>query len=61
MEFYYTLNRVAANVIILKGVKINNGNVIAAGTIVTQNIVEENSIIVGNPYRILKTDIMWKQ
>lgn len=51
---------IAANVIVLKGVKINSGNVISAGTIVTKDILEENSVIVGNPYRIIKENITWK-
>jgi len=44
---------VGANSVILPGVTIGNGSVIAAGSVVTKN-VPENAIIAGSPAKILK-------
>jgi acetyltransferase-like isoleucine patch superfamily enzyme len=44
---------IGSNVTILGGVQIGNGCVIGAGTIVTKSI-QANSVVVGNPGRILK-------
>ncbi|MBO6523474.1 MAG: acyltransferase [Balneolaceae bacterium] len=44
---------IGANVTILKGVKIEDGAVIGAGSVVTKN-VPENSICVGNPAKVVK-------
>lgn len=44
---------IGANSVILPGVTINKGAVIAAGTIVTKN-VPEYAIVAGNPARIIK-------
>lgn len=44
---------IGANVIILKGVKIGDGAVIGAGSIVTKDIPEK-AIVVGNPAKIVK-------
>lgn len=43
-----------ARTIILDGVNIANGTVIAAGSIVTKDITEENSIYGGNPAKFIK-------
>jgi acetyltransferase-like isoleucine patch superfamily enzyme len=45
---------IGSNVTVLGGVKIGNGCVIGAGTIVLKN-VPENSIVVGNPGRIVRS------
>ncbi len=45
-----------AGVIVLSGVTIKYGTVVAAGSIVTKNF-PENSIIAGNPGRLLKSRI----
>lgn len=42
------------NAIILKGVTIGKGSIIAAGTVITMD-VPPNSIVVGNPQKIVKT------
>lgn len=47
--------------IILKGVTIPDGCVIGAGTIVTGTIDEENSVLGGNPSRILRRSISWER
>lgn len=47
---------IGANAIILKGVTIGEGSVVAAGSIVTQS-VPANTLIGGNPARIIKQNI----
>jgi maltose O-acetyltransferase len=44
---------IAANVTILKGINIEDGAVIAAGSVVTKDI-PKNAIVAGNPARIIK-------
>lgn len=46
---------IGANSIILKAVKIGNGAVIGAGAVVTKD-VPANSIVAGNPARVLQRD-----
>lgn len=43
---------------ILKGVKIGNGTVIAAGSVVTSD-VPENCLVAGVPAKVIKKDITW--
>jgi maltose O-acetyltransferase len=43
-----------ASVIVLPGVRIGSGSVIGAGSVVTRN-VPPNSVVVGNPARILRS------
>lgn len=50
---------VGSNVRILKGVNIGNNSVIAAGSVVT-NDVPENTLVAGIPAKILKNKITWK-
>ena len=49
---------IASGVKILKGVKISDGNIIAANSIITKSIAEQNAIISSD--RILKDNIMWE-
>ena len=49
---------IGSRAIILKGVKIGEGAIIAAGAVVTKN-VPSNSIAAGNPARIIKENIRW--
>jgi len=44
---------IGANVIILPGVKIGDGAIIGAGSIVTKN-VEKYTVVAGNPAKIIK-------
>ncbi len=48
------------NVIVLKNVHIGSGSVIGAGSVVTHDI-PENCLAVGNPAKVLKTNIKWKR
>ena len=50
----------AAHVTVLKGTTIGNNSVIGTGTIVTKPI-PENSIAVGIPARVSRTNISWKR
>lgn len=44
--------------VILKGVKIGNGAIVAAGSIVTRD-VPPNSIVAGSPAQVIKNNITW--
>jgi acetyltransferase-like isoleucine patch superfamily enzyme len=50
---------IGCNSIILKGSKIGSNSVIAAGSIVKGDF-PSNSLIAGNPAKIVKVDINWK-
>lgn len=50
---------VAAHSIVLKGINIPKDCVIATGSVVTKSFVQENSIIAGNPAKVVKKDIGW--
>jgi len=50
---------IGTNSIILKGVIIGDNSIIAAGSIVTKN-VPENSLVAGNPAKIIKQNIKWE-
>ena len=52
---------IGKRVTILKGVMINDNNIIGAGSIVTKSINETNSIIAGNPASVRKTGIIWER
>lgn len=50
---------ICAKAIILKGVTIGDGAIIAAGAVVTKD-VPERCLVAGNPARIVKTDVNWE-
>ncbi|MDP4181395.1 MAG: acyltransferase [Bacillota bacterium] len=49
---------IGCNVLILKGITIGDGAVIAAGSVVTKD-VEPKTLVGGNPAKVLKEDIYW--
>ncbi len=51
---------IAAKAIILKGVSIGSGAIVAAGACVTRD-VPPNCIVAGNPAKIIKRNIRWKR
>lgn len=50
---------IGLNALILKGVVINDNNVVASGAICTKNFNEQNTIIGGNPAKVIKRSINW--
>ena len=50
---------IGSRAIILKGVNIGDGAIIAAGTVVTRD-VPEKALVAGNPGRIISLDNDWK-
>lgn len=50
---------IGLGVTILKGVTIGEGAIIGAGSVVTKDI-PANSLAVGNPAKVIKTNIQWK-
>ena len=50
----------ADNVTILKGSYISKGSVVGINSLVTKKYEEKNLIIVGNPARIVKRNIEWR-
>jgi len=51
---------IAVKVIVLKGVTIHDGSIVATGSVVTRDI-PANTIVAGNPAKVTKTDITWKK
>lgn len=47
---------IGAHSIILPGIRIGNGCIVATGSVVTKD-VEPNCIVAGNPARVIKTDV----
>lgn len=50
---------IGSRAMILKGVKIGDGAVIAAGAVVTKD-VPANTLVAGTPARVIKTNIKWE-
>ena len=52
---------VGMDAIVCKNVKIPNGCIIGAGSVVTKSFEEENLVLAGNPAKIIKKDIEWQR
>ena len=51
---------IGCKVSVYKGVKIANGCVIAANSVIKSSFTDENVLIAGNPAKIIKQNISWK-
>lgn len=52
---------IGTETIIMKGAVINENSIIGAGAIVLSKEFSANSIIAGNPAKVIKSDISWKR
>ena len=51
---------VGSRALILKGVRVGKGSIVAAGAVVTKD-VPPNCIVAGNPAKVVKENISWKE
>lgn len=52
---------ISSGVLIAPGVNIENLNLIGLGSVVTKSIETSKNIVIGNPSKIVKTDIDWRE
>ena len=52
---------IGARVVVLKGAKIPNNTVVGACSVVNKKFNEENTMLVGNPAKIVKRNVFWKR
>ena len=50
---------IGVNAVILKGVTIGEGSVVAAGAVVTKD-VPDRCMVAGNPARVIRENVIWK-
>lgn len=50
---------IGTRVIVLKGVRVSDGSIVGAGTVVTKSFGEENIVLAGNPARVVRAGITW--
>ena len=50
---------IGCRTLVTKGVSIADGTVVAAGSIVSRNIVESNCVMGKNPLQVLRRDVTW--
>ena len=51
---------IGANSLILKGSIIEDGCIVGANTTITKPFNNKNSILAGNPAKVIKTEVQWK-
>jgi acetyltransferase-like isoleucine patch superfamily enzyme len=49
---------IGARALILKGVRIGDGAVVAAGSVVTRD-VPSRALVAGNPAQVIREDVSW--
>lgn len=47
--------------IVLKGVEIASGCVVGIGSVVTRSVMEPDSVLAGNPARVVRRDVRWQR
>ena len=52
---------IGSEVVVMKGVHIPSGSVVGQSSLVTKKFTEENTVIVGNPARVVKHNVGWSQ
>ena len=52
---------IATDVNILKGSQIANNNIVGTGSVVTKKFDEENTVIAGNPAKVIKRNVIWER
>lgn len=52
---------IGCRTLVTKGVSIADGTVVAAGSIVSRNIVEPNCVVGKNPMQVLRRDVTWQK
>ena len=50
---------IGKNALILKGVTIGNGAIVAAGSVVVKD-VSAKTLVAGNPAKVIKDNVEWK-
>ena len=50
---------IGVNAIILKGVTIGEGSIVAAGAVVTKD-VPAGCLVAGNPAKVIRENVIWK-
>ena len=51
---------IGAKSLILKGSIIKDGCIVGANTTITKPFKEKNSILAGNPAKVIKAEVQWK-
>jgi acetyltransferase-like isoleucine patch superfamily enzyme len=51
---------IGTNALILKGAEIGHDSVVAAGSVVTRGAYPSHSLIAGNPARVIRSDVSWR-
>ena len=52
---------IGCRTLILKGVEIENGTIVGAGSVVSKSIKDKNCIAVGQPCKAIKYNVTWEE